>query len=292
MANIISVGSRFSSYEELEKAMNEFENENKVTFWKREAKTLGSASKKSKSIDKARPELKYYLLKYACIAGGRVHKKRNSDGSRQSKTFRQNCPAYIRVLLSPDKQSLEIKSMNVSHAHSVPKALFPSLPKKRKLSAKYQEKVQKCRNVERRAVCNNGSDVVETSYKENVDVADSRENDNLDVPALPLSNSFDLNQENWAQAKQKSDTPKVTQHKQQKRKLPEVEDLETLKNALKFQAENTQQLEKINNCLEKIQNELNIQNFLRLKKLQLLCKIHNIDESSLNLNIQQEIIVL
>lgn len=81
----IEVGSRFSSYEELERTISEFEKETKMSFWKREAKTLENVLKKNPKLDRVPPQLKYYMLKYACIAGGRIHNKRFTDGSRQSK---------------------------------------------------------------------------------------------------------------------------------------------------------------------------------------------------------------
>ncbi|KAG8175822.1 hypothetical protein JTE90_013373 [Oedothorax gibbosus] len=69
-------------------------------------------------------------------------KKKFTNGSRQTKTFRQDCSATINVLLSADKQFLEIKSMNMEHDHDISEALFRQLPKERRLPADYQVKVQ------------------------------------------------------------------------------------------------------------------------------------------------------
>lgn len=73
MVMAIHVGSRFESFKFLENAVKELEKEQNVTFWKRKARTINSMSCR---IVRLNPEnLRYYSIKYACIFGGRIHKK-------------------------------------------------------------------------------------------------------------------------------------------------------------------------------------------------------------------------
>ena len=67
-----SVGDTFSSFEEVEGKIKEYEKINYVQFWKREARTIEAAKKRTDRYMK--PELKYYQLKFCCIHGGKKFK--------------------------------------------------------------------------------------------------------------------------------------------------------------------------------------------------------------------------
>lgn len=65
-------GDKFHTIEDLTTKIEQFEEENHVQLWKRDAKLIASQSKK---IDRfLKPELKYYHLKYCCLHGGKKFK--------------------------------------------------------------------------------------------------------------------------------------------------------------------------------------------------------------------------
>lgn len=112
------VGQRFSSYDDFTKKLNKFSKEHTCQFWRRESKTLGRAVGKIRRAAVANIACIYYNLKLCCVYGGRVfHKKTNGVNPRNTKTMRQDCPAYIKLCLSADAQYLEISSMNLEHNH-------------------------------------------------------------------------------------------------------------------------------------------------------------------------------
>ena len=61
-------GDSFKSYDGLEKTLKSFESRTFTKFWKREARTIEAARKRTDRH--LNPSLKYYQLKYACIHGG------------------------------------------------------------------------------------------------------------------------------------------------------------------------------------------------------------------------------
>jgi len=68
-----SVGELFKSFSELEQKLNAYKTKNFCEFWKRDARTVESATRKR--IDRPiKKELKYYEVKYCCIHGGQAFK--------------------------------------------------------------------------------------------------------------------------------------------------------------------------------------------------------------------------
>lgn len=131
------VGDKFSSISQLELAIANYSKKNYVDLHKRDAKTLQSAVKsKSISEDRVRnKELKYYIVKYVCIFGGRDNFKARGEGSRKTKTFQCGCPFFIVLRLSEDGQYLEVTKMNESHdKHEIDENEYRYLSKVRKLT--------------------------------------------------------------------------------------------------------------------------------------------------------------
>jgi len=81
MEKYIKLGEVFGSYEEFNEALSKYCDKEYVTFYKREARTIVGAKKKTDRY--INPNLKYYQLKYACIKGG---KKFKSSGSGKRNT--------------------------------------------------------------------------------------------------------------------------------------------------------------------------------------------------------------
>ena len=69
-APTFKIGDSFTTFDELERSLKEFESFHYVKFWKREARTVKAAEKRVNRY--INPRLKYYQLKYACIHGGQV----------------------------------------------------------------------------------------------------------------------------------------------------------------------------------------------------------------------------
>ncbi|XP_023311864.1 uncharacterized protein LOC108914561 [Anoplophora glabripennis] len=139
----MKVGDHFTSYNDLQSAINEYEKENRVQFWKRDSKTLENAKNHCPKIfEKANRDLKYYIIKYSCIHGGQKFRpnKNNKSIRKHEGTLKQNCPAEINVKISDDGKSLLIKSMNINHNHEIPtEEIFKHLPKQRRLSDEHKK---------------------------------------------------------------------------------------------------------------------------------------------------------
>ena len=81
------VGQRFSSSEELQDFISDFEKYNSFNLIRRDSKTLESAVKtKPRRLEDANSKLKFYYLKLCCNFGGKAHKKRTSTDKQRRLT--------------------------------------------------------------------------------------------------------------------------------------------------------------------------------------------------------------
>jgi len=74
-------GESFSTFNELEKKIDEFKRVSFVDLWIRDSRTVAAAQKRFTKV--LNPNLKYYELKLTCIHGGRSFKSENK-GKRSS----------------------------------------------------------------------------------------------------------------------------------------------------------------------------------------------------------------
>lgn len=76
------VGDTFDSFENFDKRLKEFQDHMYCTYYRRDAVTIEQSRKKGvkKQINE---ELKYYMLKYCCIHGGKKFKTKGT-GQRSS----------------------------------------------------------------------------------------------------------------------------------------------------------------------------------------------------------------
>lgn len=74
------VGATFSSYEDLQAAVRQYEDDNYVQFWVNSSRTIAAAKNKGlkRGVD---PALKFAEIEYVCINGGRKFTSR-STGER------------------------------------------------------------------------------------------------------------------------------------------------------------------------------------------------------------------
>ena len=79
----LKVGDSFSSFADLERAINHIQHTTAVQLWRRESKTLVSQKKRFPGgrASTANADLRYYLLVYCCVCGGKRFKSR-STGDR------------------------------------------------------------------------------------------------------------------------------------------------------------------------------------------------------------------
>lgn len=116
---MLKVGSKFYTFDELSKRLEEFQQVEKVQLWVRDSRTVVAAAKRArrKSLN---PALKYAELTYSCVFGGR----RPSD---QTKTHNQTsaggCPFKVRLSTSIDGQALVVKEICHDHNHEPGKKL-------------------------------------------------------------------------------------------------------------------------------------------------------------------------
>uniref|UniRef100_A0A1X7TS70 Uncharacterized protein n=1 Tax=Amphimedon queenslandica TaxID=400682 RepID=A0A1X7TS70_AMPQE len=129
------VGQTFETNDDLSKKISEYERAHFVQLWKRDTKTVEAAQKMLSRTLSSR--IKYYVLTYACIHGGRKFKARG-EGKRSTQTFQKECPFELKLRASVDGNFLEVRDFNESHNHEITRELFKQLPTQRKLSAQEQ----------------------------------------------------------------------------------------------------------------------------------------------------------
>ena len=75
----ISLGDVFNSFAAVQTAIRKIEERTAVQLYRRDCKTLAaSVARYPGRAGKAKPELKYYLLAYCCVFGGKIHKTRST----------------------------------------------------------------------------------------------------------------------------------------------------------------------------------------------------------------------
>ena len=87
------LGQRFSSSEELQDFISDFEKYNSFNLIRRDSKTLESAVKTIENetnwprrLEDANSKLKFYYLKLRCNFGGKAHKKRTTTDKQRRLT--------------------------------------------------------------------------------------------------------------------------------------------------------------------------------------------------------------
>ncbi|KAF5275099.1 hypothetical protein FQA39_LY07036 [Lamprigera yunnana] len=102
----LNTNDTFDSYKELQDAVDLYEKENRVQFWKRDAKTITSAKHHAlnlyKTVQDKELDLKYYYIKYACIHGGQPFRRKINNHLLKTAEItmertKQDCNASITV---------------------------------------------------------------------------------------------------------------------------------------------------------------------------------------------------
>ena len=114
----------------LKKLKAKYEERHFCELWKGDVRTLQAAAKLvPKRVEIAKPSLKYYALKLVCKFGGRARKR--TQRIRNTKTFRQECPFVVYLILSEDGQSLKVLRVNEVHNHVTSKIIYEHLSRQR-----------------------------------------------------------------------------------------------------------------------------------------------------------------
>ncbi|XP_042226438.1 putative mediator of RNA polymerase II transcription subunit 12 [Homarus americanus] len=116
---MLKVGSKFYTFDELSRRLEEFQELEQVQLWVRDSRTVVAAAKRArrKSLN---PALKYAELTYSCVFGGR----RPSDQTKiHNQTSAGGCPFKVRLSTSNDGQALVVKEICHEHNHEPGKKL-------------------------------------------------------------------------------------------------------------------------------------------------------------------------
>ena len=69
-SSILRIGDKFSSIIALNNAVELFEAEQNVSYWKRDSKTLASAQRLYANLP-LNDSIKYFSIKFCCVKGGK-----------------------------------------------------------------------------------------------------------------------------------------------------------------------------------------------------------------------------
>ena len=110
----LHVGQKFCSVRELETAKKINEDRHFCELWKRDVRTLASATKRvPKRVVSANPDIAYYSQKLSCKFGGKTVETREKR-KRKTKSFRQ-----VYISMSGDGKHLQVKRISEAHNHII-----------------------------------------------------------------------------------------------------------------------------------------------------------------------------
>ncbi|KAL1417862.1 hypothetical protein MTO96_026500 [Rhipicephalus appendiculatus] len=136
------IGATFSSYEDVQAAIHQYEEENYVQFWVNSSRTIAAAKKKGLTRD-VDPALKYAEIEYSCTNGGRKFTSKSTGERPNQKTSKIGCKARIKFITSQDGHALQVKTIETVHNHIVSKGCYEQLPRQRKLTGQQLNDTQK-----------------------------------------------------------------------------------------------------------------------------------------------------
>ncbi|CAL4069174.1 unnamed protein product [Meganyctiphanes norvegica] len=114
----LRVGSKFHTFDELSRCLDEFQKVEQVQLWARDSRTIVAAAKRTrrKSLN---PALVYAERTYFCVFGGRNTTKTQTSTSAST----GGCPFKVRLSTSLDGQALVVKEICHKHNHEPGKKL-------------------------------------------------------------------------------------------------------------------------------------------------------------------------
>ncbi|XP_038067432.1 uncharacterized protein LOC119737288 isoform X2 [Patiria miniata] len=134
------VGMKFSSYDEVERFIQEHEEANYVKFRKLDCRTVESNRKRMPKRYLS-DELRYATVTFSCIHHGQYASQ--SRVRHRQKSRRIGCQAKFRFAATPSGKQLYLADFVTQHNHPHDEASFRSLPQKRKLNDQEREEAFK-----------------------------------------------------------------------------------------------------------------------------------------------------
>ena len=136
------VGKKFNWYIELKDAIKQFETNNGIQLRVCGGSTLSAARRKTpKGVAIANPLLEYYYIHFCCKFSGEPSQ---CERKRNTSSFRQSCPFFIRLNVSTDGQFVEVKKfVNKHNNHLISKDFIKHLPRQRALNEEETDFVKK-----------------------------------------------------------------------------------------------------------------------------------------------------
>lgn len=116
----LKLGAKYSSFQQLQKAVHCYCHEKKVRLFRSDSRKLMSAHIRVNPtiIEKAPECLIYYSLTYSCVFGSKSFKKRNKDTSSVISPNNKGCKFVVRIGLTKDCQCLEVIKMSDPTIHN------------------------------------------------------------------------------------------------------------------------------------------------------------------------------
>lgn len=125
-------GTEFNNFVEFQQRLKLYEKQEKVNF------CISSSNKLKTTVDideRAVENIKYKHARFACKFGGNSRSSMaDEERKRQSKTYRQACPANFTIGSAKrhGELILRIIQLNEQHNHETSDTLFKALPKQRR----------------------------------------------------------------------------------------------------------------------------------------------------------------
>ncbi|KAF5303497.1 hypothetical protein FQA39_LY09960 [Lamprigera yunnana] len=111
----LNTNDTFDSYKELQDAVDLYEKENRVQFWKRDAKTITAAKHHAlnlyKTVQDKELDLKYYYIKYACIHGGQPFRPKINNHLLKLQKSRWHPKRLIKSLKKAQAICMELATL-------------------------------------------------------------------------------------------------------------------------------------------------------------------------------------
>ena len=134
-------GQAFSSYYELEQAVESFEKANFVILSKKDTRTIETAKKRCPKKN-FKEELKYSEVKYICVHSGSYRQHITTGQRPQQRTQKIGCTFEMCVRASSDGQQLVITRLTKEHNHDLSKEEFENHRKNRSMKSDVKAKVK------------------------------------------------------------------------------------------------------------------------------------------------------
>lgn len=135
------VGTSFDSFAEFEIALAAYEKVVFANFVKQTKVTLVTNQRKGITFADV-TKFKVQRLYLRCKKGGAPQMKASVQHSRQTSSYRDQCPAKIQIAFNRNNGKLTVVAINDAHNHVCSAKIFATMPKQRKLVGEKKKYVE------------------------------------------------------------------------------------------------------------------------------------------------------